>query len=420
MNNLQPAFCWLDSSFQPPYNKDMKKKSVHISRAVRSFLPIKDKTPTVLRFRGAGHMYVGADEPAWPSADVQAAWNKRQLNDKISESFQWYSATQNAKTGRNLAIATLALSGHRPKLIKVIKQSSAPFPHTVSWLIRMAHMGMVLRFEQKRLIATELRECVSKQKSAAPADAPTNKPTIQDHLSAKVRRVKGEIDEAFDKFILSGYKETSRPIINILADPVIGAPSNKVRDLLAYADKYLAEYKLALSGRDEQVTEAYASVGRRGIKASIAWWEQAITDINTFGQLKKDSRKSRKRREIPAGKILAKLKFARECKELGLTSIDPTQILRCSSLWVYNPRLRKLGHYVSLNGVEFQIKNTRITNIDTVKSVQKTLRKPVEQLKEFNNYGKPGAVKWFDKIRAVATRMRSAVNSESILLRAEK
>jgi hypothetical protein len=75
---------------------------------------------------------------------------------------------------------------------------------------------------------------------------------------------------------------------------------------------------------------------------------------------------------------------------------------------------------VALANSTFDVKGTRILNLDTVKSVQKTLRKPAEQLKQFNNYGKPGAIKWFNDIRAVATRLKECLNKDSILLRAVK
>ena len=91
-----------------------------------------------------------------------------------------------------------------------------------------------------------------------------------------------------------------------------------------------------------------------------------------------------------------------------------------SELWVYNTKLRKLGHYVALNDASFEVKGTRLTNIDPLKSVQKTLRKPAEQLKEFGNYSKVGAVKWFKNIKAVATPLREAINGDSVILKGIK
>jgi hypothetical protein len=58
-----------------------------------------------------------------------------------------------------------------------------------------------------------------------------------------------------------------------------------------------------------------------------------------------------------------------------------------------------------------------LINLDKGKCVQKTLRKPAEQLKEFGNYTKVGALKWFNNIRAVATPLREAISGDCILLK---
>jgi len=204
----------------------------------------------------------------------------------------------------------------------------------------------------------------------------------------------------------------------ILADPETTIPSNRSKDLIDYCQKYLDEYRAAYAEKLPFV-EAYP-IGKRKLKAAIEFWEQAITDISVFGQQKQSMRKARSKKPKPPSKVVGKLKFLQEFKPLKLASIDPTQVIKCSELWVYNTRLRKLGHYVALDGMTFDVKSTRLTNLNSVKCVQKTLRKPAEQLKEFGNYGKPGVIKWFDKIHATATPLRDAINKDCILLKGIK
>jgi hypothetical protein len=209
-------------------------------------------------------------------------------------------------------------------------------------------------------------------------------------------------------------------VATILKEPEFNVPANRAKDLIDYCQKYLDEYKLALSGKNEQLSEAYALIGKRKIKAAIEFWSQAINDITIFGQQKQSMHKTRARKPKPPSKIVMKLKFLKEFKDLGLVSIDPTQVLKCSELWVYSAKLRKLGRYVALNDRPFEVKGTRLININKDESVQKTLRKPAEQLKEFSNYSKIGMVKWFNNIRAVATPLREAINGDSILLKGIK
>lgn len=408
----------------------MKNSEKAVSKQIRSFLPTTLKPVKPLHFRGQGAKYIGETEPTWPSITDQMKWNRTELDKHMGAALNWYSQTQDEKEVINLGISALSLSGHFPELLVALKNSTLPFSLTVAKLLRMAHNGMYLRFRERRFIVKYIKKCLEnknqKQVSLIETDAPA-KPNIQDHLNSRVRKVRGEIDGQFDDFIMTDYgyknpstqKKSQSVILDILNNPETSIPVTRSKDLIDYCQQFLDEYK-AVYAEKMPFVEAYKNVGKRRIKAAMEWWEQAIVDINVFSHQKQSARKTRVRKPKPPAKIVAKLKFLREFKELKLTSIEPTQILKCSELWTYNVRLRKLGHYVSLNGMPFEVKSTRLINLDPTKSVQKTLRKPAQQLKEFSNYGKPGAIKWFNGIKAVATPLREAINGDSILLRGVK
>ena len=410
----------------------MKNIEKVTKKAVRSFYPSTIKPAKPMHFRGEGAKYVGETEPLWPSVSDQAEWTRREYEKQLSSALNWYAGTQEDKTLVDAGLAALSLSGHFPELIVTIKNSTFPLPLTAAKLLRMAHCGFFLRFPERRAIVKAIKRCLDNQKKIVEkTNEDTNKPSIQDHLNARLRRVKGEIDQTFDQFIMDGYtysglktKDTmnKKPlslVATILNEPEFSVPVNRMSELAEYCQKYLDEYKAAFEER-LPFAEAYSVLGKRKLKAAIDFWEQAIVDIGTTAHQKKSLHKTRVRKQKPPSQLVAKLKFLQEYKELKLKSIDPTQILKCSELWVYNTRLRKLGHYVSLNGMPFEIKSTRITNLDTNKSVQKTLRKPAEQLKELENYARPGAIKWFNNIKAVATPLREALNGDSILLKGVK
>jgi hypothetical protein len=401
----------------------MKTSAKAPSRPARTFLPATLKPIKILHFKGEGAKYIGESEPAWPSLDVQKAWTREQYETHLSNALNWYAQTQEDKEIISLGLAALNLSGHFPELVIAIKNSTLTFSITVAKVLRMAHCGLVLRFHERRFVVKYLKECLENQKQIEEKESRTSsKPNIQDHLRARIRKVCGEVDYAFDQFVGADYSvgKKANTVASILKDPDTTIPANRSKDLIEYCQKYLSEYKVALTGKDKQITESYGFLGKRKLKSAIEWWEQAISDVSLFSNQKQSIHKTRQRKPKPPSKIVSKLKFLREYKELKLTSIDATQVLKCSELWVYNTKLRKLGHYVALNGMAFEVKSTRLTNIDPTKSLQKTLRKPAEQLKEFSNYGKPGAVKWFSGIRATATPLREAINGDSILLRGVK
>lgn len=390
-------------------------------RATRSFYSAGTKNQTLMLFRGDGAKYIGDYEPAYPDLATQEKWPRKEYEKHLSESFNWYALTQEDKHGRELALSALGLSGHFPELVKALKNSTIQLSTTSCWLIRMARIGLKLQFHEKRFIVREIRKCIENQKEVLETEkSSVAKPNIQEYISAKLKRIQGEIDLAFDQFINSGYRQSYRSVMNILADPETSAPGSRVKELAVHIDRYLTEYKLLQSGKNDQLNEAYSHLGKREIKAAIEWLEQAHTDISTFGQSKKATRKARKKKPVTPAKVISRLKYTKAFDALGLESIDPLSILKSSEIWVYNVNTRKLGRYISLPNSSFDVKGTRLLNLDMKKCVQKTLRKPKEQLKEFSNYSKSGALKWFEKIHAVATPLREALNADSVILKATK
>jgi hypothetical protein len=119
----------------------------------------------------------------------------------------------------------------------------------------------------------------------------------------------------------------------------------------------------------------------------------------------------------PAEKIVAKLKYMKTNEPLKLVSINPADIIGTGELWIFNTKTRKLGKYIAKEFNTLGVKGTTITNFDEFKSVQKTIRKPEEKLKEFKAAGKVQLRKFLDDINATDTKMNGRINEDIILLK---
>jgi hypothetical protein len=108
----------------------------------------------------------------------------------------------------------------------------------------------------------------------------------------------------------------------------------------------------------------------------------------------------------------------REFAELNLVSVNPTDIIGASELWVYNTKTRKIGKYVAAvsSGV-LGIKGSTILGFDEKLSVAKTLRKPQEQMKAFMGAGKIQLRKFMDGIRATEIALTGRLNSDTVILK---
>jgi hypothetical protein len=97
-----------------------------------------------------------------------------------------------------------------------------------------------------------------------------------------------------------------------------------------------------------------------------------------------------------------------------------------SELWVFNVKTRKLGKYVAANidpkgmareGTGLSIKGTTIEGFDENLSVQKTLRKPEEQLKDFKAAGKVKLRKYLEEIATTETKLNGRINIDTVILK---
>ncbi|MGY8867701.1 MAG: hypothetical protein ACKVJK_19020, partial [Methylophagaceae bacterium] len=91
---------------------------------------------------------------------------------------------------------------------------------------------------------------------------------------------------------------------------------------------------------------------------------------------------------------------------------------------VYTVKTRKIGKYIAEdiygNITTLGVKGTTIIGYDIHKSVQKTLRKPLEQLATLNKAGKVQIRKYMDDIKTTETKLNGRINDQTILLKVTK
>ena len=176
----------------------------------------------------------------------------------------------------------------------------------------------------------------------------------------------------------------------------------------------------------EQLKEGYAHLK----KSDIAKYKKAnaklLSNFDMIIDLAKATRKPRKAKARSASKVVEKLKFCKADDKYSLASIDPTSIVGANELWVFNIKTRKIGKYIASNidpkglareGSGLSVKGTTIIGFDEEQSIQKTMRKPVDQLKEFKDSGKVKLRTFLDDIKTTDTKLNGRCNPETVLLK---
>ena len=245
-------------------------------------------------------------------------------------------------------------------------------------------------------------------------------PSIQERVREVSLGMTEEIEAAIEAFQTD--PETFDPkafkVLNLLkAKQAKAAHARIIRDF--YARDLTELLELASGKADEQLKEGYSHRSKKQIKSFIAFLQEIESACNMLMQEAKVNKKPRAKKAVDKDKIIAKLKYKKSDEPLKLVSINPADIIGAQELWIFNSKTRKLGKYVAAEFQELGIKGTTITGFSETKSVQKTLRKPAEQIKAFKEAGKVVLRKFLEDINAVDTKMNGRINEEIMLLKVQ-
>ena len=266
-------------------------------------------------------------------------------------------------------------------------------------------------------------------------------PTIQERLMEQARMQSEDIDEWLEGWIQDPktFDPKGFDFKKHFSDK--GVTQAHARKLKAFYDDVLDDYdalermptagqlkKMSEHDADQwaQLKEGYSHLTKSDIKMFRTAIEGLLSALDFVIDTAKATRKPRKAKPKSATKLVEKLKYLKVDSKYQLASIAPDQIVGASELWVFNVKTRKLGKYVASNidpkgmgrdGSGLSVKGTTIIGFDESQSIQKTLRKPEAQLKEFKGAGKVALRKFLDDIPTTDTKLNGRCNPDTVLLK---
>jgi hypothetical protein len=353
----------------------------------------------------------------------EPVWKTQPTENRISalsHAFSWYNYFYGKKDARDMIVNYLETHDRKAdvRTLKSIPDSAIRL--TTGWLCRMNMVGLELNeHEQIQLdnLLTEILTSKQEQPEAeaeAVLDAPA-KPNIQDRLREKVSECLGEMDGLFDEFVLSGAKLSAdyKPVGLMRSMNIAPQMVSMIKDTWS---KKLVEFEDAVAGRDADLVKAYDFMTKSQLKNCVKFCELVLNDCGAYVQIKKVERKPRKVKAVPPEKKAAKFKICADFPELKLKSLPAAQLVDKTEAWLYDSKKRKLIHLIADEYAKaFTVKNNSIIGFSTVDTVQKTLRKPAEQLKAITTAGKPAARKAFKDIKATEIAWNGR-GSESLVI----
>jgi hypothetical protein len=376
------------------------------------------KTTEIKRLnpKGAETKYIGF-EPEWKTQPA----DERRIS-ALANAFQWYNYHYGKKDAKDMLCHYLEHNG-RTKDAKTMRGvPDSQIRITPAWVCRMTLLGLALTEHEQSIIDTDITQMLNvkqeakKAQSEVDADAAVAKLTIQDHLREKVSDCCGELEGMFDDFIDAGAKMSAdfKPIGLMRG---MNISPNMISTVTRVWELRLAEFNEVLEGKDDQLVEGYSHLTKVQLRNCVKFCETVINDCNSYVQIKKVERKPRAKKAVSPEKLTRNFKFLREFAELKLKSEPVVKLVGASEAWLYDTAKRKLVHVVADSHIgTFSVKGSAVVGFDAQQTVQKTLRKPAEQLKTVTSVGKPAARKAFAAINATETKWNGRGNDNLIIL----
>jgi len=371
--------------------------------------------------------------PVWEGCET---WDENTFHRHFKRSMDYYRLESDIKSYKPVVVKWMETVGCTKADISAFKKvKDSRIGTTMGAVAACLNRGMIPQradFNQGRDTAAWLRaeivkvlaegkddidpDVLAAEKEASKKDVYT--PSIQERVREAAMRMTEEIENAIESFQTDAeaFDPKAFKMLNMLK--AVEAKAAHARIIKEFYSKDLAELEELASGKgDEQLKEGYSHRSKKQVKNLIAFYQEIMAACTMLAQEAKVNRAPRAKKAVPAEKIVGKLKYMKTNEPLKLVSINPADILGSKELWVFNIKTRKLGRYVASEFADLSVKGTTITGFDEFKSIQKTLRKPEEKLKEFKAAGKVQLRKFLDDINATDTKMNGRINEDTMLLK---
>lgn len=372
--------------------------------------------------------------PKWDGAET---WDGPKFRTHFRDAMNYYNLNHTGKDLKPKVIDWMARNGYS-------KDEIADFKRTKDWRCQItlgALATCLLRgmpavhpgFNQGRDSTEWVRNEITRIIEAGQNDDPPvveNKKnkievpviSIQDRIRDQAGIFSEEIDAAIDRFIMdpNNFDPKEFKMVNLLRQK--GTKAAQARYIKSFYEPSYNELMLLASGNaDDQLKEGYRHHPRKNVRKLIEFFESVISACDQIAAEAKVLKKPRAKKVKPAEDQVKKLKFKLSDDKLGIASVPPAQLIKAQGAVVFNTKTRKIGYYIAMNSEGLTVKNSSLSNF-TQKSIQKTLRKPAEQLKEFKELNTQRRFEtWFEKsVKTTETALNGRISVDVVILKVFK
>lgn len=344
----------------------------------------------------------------------EPTWNGQGLSYSLISALNWYNYHSDYNESKKFTLQYLKDVKENKDVIALIDKVPENKFQNLGFVCRMKMRGAPLTEKNLQWIdkfISSLKKEKTKVEEKKVVDIPVV--SVQERTQEKSKEYIAEIENLLDTYITS--KTTPKDTFVFLQK--LGVKNAHSTSIKKYLSKKLDEFESVLNTNDKILKEGYSNFSKKELKDMVNLIQNLIRDLDRISQVNKLNRKPRKVKAKPVEKVISKLQFKKDDDGLKITSSNPSDILGCSQLWVFNTKTRKLGVYISKDSSGLSLKGTTLLNFNEETSVQKTIRKPENLLHDFIKSTKITMKKTFASVSAVEQALTGRINSDTLLLK---
>lgn len=346
-------------------------------------------------------------EPTWKNGE-----------QSIVKALNWYNYHSDSSDSKKYTIQYLKEIKESKETIDAIERASEDLFLNLGFVCRIKQRGGPLTEKNNEWINSMIHSIKNKtQKTQKTKTIETKPVSIQERIQEKSKEIIGEIESVIDDCFLVRDFTAIDPYEIMQSLSVKGVHANHI---ISFFSKREKEYEEVIKSKDAQIIEGYSNFSKKELKEYLAYIKKIISDAEKVSQVTKLTRAPRKKKSKPVDKIIAKLQFKKEDSDFKIASVNPSDIVGCSQLWVFNTKTRNLGVYNAIDSSGLSVKGTTILNFNEQTSIQKKVRKPDTILPNLLKAGKIALKKVLPDINSVEQKLTGRINSDTILLRVNK
>ena len=330
----------------------------------------------------------------------------------LSRAFNFYNQDKDKKDAR-LYLKTYIK--HKGMAVDIDGVSDSNIILTYGWLSRMVLNGNTLLERHNEDLDSYITNLSTTKQIIKVAEDKPVRPSVRDYMQDKIAEVIGDLEGAVDAFL---KEDKEFDLYNYLQANSIPKPYCK--DIDEWARKRGMEFTDVYKTTDKDTKDGYSNISRRQQANLVKMFGAFIVDLEKYSQFKKANRKPRVTKAKPPAVQVARIKYKKEDIELGIKSVNPSEMVGASQVWVYNVKYKRLAAYRSDSVQGIQVKGSTLQNYDPDMSECRSIRRPEAFLKVLLDASKVKLRKLLSDLTTKGYDVTGRINDECIIVRVIK